>query len=193
VGGSGYQPFDARIVAATRCDLVRAVNDGAFRSDLYFRVAQVRLEVPPLRARLDDLAGLIERFGGERGAAGRVSPQGMARLHRYDWPGNVRELKNAVLAALALSDKSGPLDVSFYLDGAPSAAEPPQPMPRDVTYHDAKRDALDRFERAYFAALAATCDGNIAEISRRAGLQRTHVRRYMKAHGLLLERRRRGP
>ncbi len=188
VGSNTYEPFDARVVAATRRDLETAVNTGAFRSDLYFRLAQVRAAVPPLRQRLDDVPHLIRHMldqMGNKGAWRRVSRSTLDRLLRYDWPGNVRELRNAVAVALALAEEREPLDIAAALGlkaGKPKGTIVEATANRG--YHDAKREALQQFERAYFSQLVEATAGNVAEISRRTGLQRTHVRRYLKLHGL---------
>jgi DNA-binding NtrC family response regulator len=184
VGASSWIDFDARIVCATRRDLLRAVNDGSFRSDLYFRVAQLRVNVPPLRERVEDIPGLVRVMLGPAGrnAWKRVSRESIERLIRYDWPGNVRELKNVVSVAVALAESGGPIDLAAPLGGATDDSG--SPAAEKLGYHAAKRAALDRFERAYFSALIEETGGNIAEISRIAGLQRTHVRRYVKAHAL---------
>ena len=196
VGAQAYVPFDARIVAATRRDLSRAVNEGGFRSDLYFRIAQVRVSTPPLRERQDDIMGLVRAMlDGPRAAAyRRITRESMARLLRHDWPGNVRELRNVVEVAVALAD-DGPIDIAAPLamaGASAGAAVAGTPIGDggmvDLGYHDAKRSALDRFEKAYFQTLLERAGGNIAEISRRAGLQRTHVRRYLVAHGLIPKR-----
>jgi DNA-binding NtrC family response regulator len=184
VGGTGYASFDARIVAATRRDLTAAINDNLFRSDLYFRVAQVRLEVPPLRARADDLPGLIREFlvaAGEPEAMSRVAPETMIRLLRHDWPGNVRELRNAVAVAHALAGPDDPIDVAAHI-GLPDAGS--SAGATTLSYHAAKREALSRFERGYFSMLLQECNSSVVEVSRRSGLQRTHVRKYLKQHGL---------
>ncbi|MBS2017563.1 MAG: sigma 54-interacting transcriptional regulator [Deltaproteobacteria bacterium] len=188
VGSNTYRDFDARVIAATRRDLETAVNEGAFRSDLYFRLAQVRAFVPPLRQRLDDIPGLVRHMLdqlGEKGAWRRVSRPTLDRLLRYDWPGNVRELRNAVSVALALAEDGEPLDIAGVL--GLKAAKPKGKIVEATAiraYHDAKRDALAQFERAYFKQLHEATDGNVAEISRRTGLQRTHVRKYLRLHGL---------
>jgi DNA-binding NtrC family response regulator len=184
VGGSTYQEFDARIIAATRRDLSREMNDGAFRSDLYFRVAELRLELPPLRERLSDIPLLVRRILaglGDEAAYERISTETLECLMHRSWPGNVRELKNAVTVAHALSD-GGPLDVATH--GGDGTAPEMDVFASASGYHEAKRQALERFERAYFAALAASTGGVIVEMARLAGLERAHVRKYLKRHGL---------
>jgi DNA-binding NtrC family response regulator len=197
VGGSGYRPFDARIVAATRRDLLSMVAEGTFRSDLYFRVAQVRTELPSLRARTEDIPGLVREMltaSGAPDAFARVSRETMTRLMRHDWPGNVRELRNAVSVALALAGENDPIDVAAYI-GPPATFRAPEIEPVSVssgslapTYHEGKRQALARFEREYFTQLLQECDGKMLEMSRRADLQRAHVRRYLREHNLLPDR-----
>jgi len=190
VGGSGYAPFDARIVAATRRDLQRAVNEDAFRSDLYFRIAQVRITMPSLRDRVEDIPGLVQFIlerDGHKNAFKRIPRDSMAQLLRHDWPGNVRELANVVAVAVALADEGGPIDLAAHLaagnvQGGMRALAGEATI--DLGYHEAKRAALDQFEKAYFSVLADKTGGNIAEMSRRAKLQRTHVRRYLVTHGI---------
>ncbi len=192
VGSNAYREVDVRVLAATRRDLVRSVNDGTFRSDLYFRVAQLRVELPPLRERVGDIPLLMRNMladFGDPDAFARVTNEALERLMRYDWPGNVRELRNAVTAALALSD-GGELAVASHLGaleraGWGSSALPETPeqlLERD--YHQAKREALFRFEQEYFGVLARSCGGNVSKMAEVAGLARVHVRRYLAAHGL---------
>ena len=186
--------MNVRVVAATRRDLTREVNEGGFRSDLFFRVAEVRIDLPPLRARLDDIPILVKQILtdlGDPDAFSRVPSDVLARLMRHDWPGNVRELRNAVAVALALSD-GGAIDVGAHLGtlSSASASIPPPPPPsssngaRSVLFRDAKQDALARFERDYFSRLVQETNGNISEIARRAGIERAHVRMYLRRHGL---------
>ena len=208
VGGSTYREVDVRVLAATRRDLVRAVNTGAFRSDLYFRVAQVRVELPALRQRLEDIPVLVRRMlrdMGDEGAFERVGNMTLERLMRHDWPGNVRELKNAVAVAFALAGEGEELDVASHLGALNEISEgalpgmsaggsvAPGPLAgagsalpsfKGKPFQEAKHDVLARFEREYFAGLYEEAKGNISEIARRAGMERAHVRTYLKRHGI---------
>ncbi len=188
VGSNNYRPINVRIVAATRRDLVREVNEGIFRSDLFFRVAEVRVDLPPLRARLDDIPALVRGMLTDLGATGaydRVAPDALLRLQRYDWPGNVRELRNAVAAALALADEGGPIDVDAHLGSLVLPTPPPAPSPGgSVSFRDAKQEILNRFERDYFSKLFQDTGGNISEMARRADVERAHVRMYLRRHGI---------
>jgi DNA-binding NtrC family response regulator len=184
VGSNSYRPVNVRVIAATRRDLTREVNAGNFRSDLYFRVAQLKVELPALRQRLEDIPALVRRMLrdiGDPGAYDRIPHESMERLMRHDWPGNVRELRNVVAVAHAFN-KEGPLDIAAYLSPLQSTAE--STPTRGRTFQDAKRDVLARFEREYFVALYAECNGNVSEMGRRAAMERAHVRGYLRRHGI---------
>ena len=108
VGGDAEVPFDARVVAATNQDLESAVNEGRFREDLYFRIHVIGIELPPLRARGQDVLLLARRFTedfAQRSAKAvrSLTPAVEARLLDYPWPGNVRELQNCIERAVALT------------------------------------------------------------------------------------------
>jgi len=184
VGSNTYRPVNVRVIAATRRDLTREVNAGTFRSDLYFRVAQLKIELPALRQRLEDVPALIRRMLkdlGDDSSYDRIPHESLERLMRHDWPGNVRELRNVVAVALAFT-KDGPLDVAAHLAPLTSTAE--STPTRGRTFQDAKREVLARFEREYFTALWAECTGNVSEIGRRAAMERAHVRGYLRRHGI---------
>jgi DNA-binding NtrC family response regulator len=185
VGSAKYWPIDVRVVAATRRDLHAEMNAKRFRDDLYYRFAQVVIEVPPLRKRRDDIPDLIARFLadlGDPGAVTRMDRPTMDRLMRHDWPGNVRELRNVIVAAHAQSG-GGPIEVTDFLHA---------PGPRLVgvrngsgaSFQERKRELLEAFERQYFADLHQETGGNVSEMSRRSGLERSTVRQYLARHGL---------
>ena len=180
VGANAYRDVNVRLVAATRRDLSREINDGGFRSDLYFRLAQVRLELPPLRERSDDIPLLIEAFAREMSApdaAQRISPESLVRLMNHDWPGNVRELKNVIAAALAFASDGGPIDLDEHLSiesrrvGSSRAT---------TTFQIARTE----FERTYWQDLHTRCEGNISEMARVSGMARPSVREYLARLGV---------
>ncbi len=195
VGGSSYKQFDVRVIAATRRDLVRAVNQGGFRSDLYFRVAQVKIDLPPLGHRVEDIPILVRAMLkdlGDEQAYERVSNQQLERLMRYDWPGNVRELRNAVAVAHALGDSGEEIDVASHLgalvEGGMQSSSGPISMSGSGMdrrpFQEAKRDVLAHFAKDYFSKLAEEAKGNVSEMARRAGMERAHVRTYLKRHNI---------
>ncbi len=118
VGADDYQPVDVRVVAATNRNLKQEVRAGRFREDLYYRLAVVRIVLPPLRDRLDDLRTLISHFlTDDEGRRPVIAEESWAALRAYHWPGNVRELKNLAERAKSLSRGDGPIDLSKYLPG----------------------------------------------------------------------------
>ncbi len=138
VGSSRTRKVDVRVIAATNRDLAKAVECGAFRGDLYFRLNVFPIVVPPLRQRGDDVVLLAEAFARRCAAqmARRIeplSPSAIAALKRYAWPGNVRELQN-VMERAVIASRDGHLDLSRILH---EASGPPAEAPRTAT---AERD-----------------------------------------------------
>ena len=126
VGGSGKVKVDLSVVAATNKKISEAIGAGKFREDLYYRLKVVTIDIPPLRARKEDIPALIETFiadfnGRNEGKIQGIAPQALKLIMEYDWPGNVRELKNAVegAAILASGDNLGP---EAFLDLATGSA-----------------------------------------------------------------------
>jgi DNA-binding NtrC family response regulator len=184
VGSTRYSAINVRVVAATWRDLPREINRGSFRSDLFFRIADERFVLPPLRERLDDLPLLITRMMTEFGKAeafDRVTPESLNRLVAHTWPGNVRELRALVRRALAY-DEGGAIDLGAYLciDGPRSERGGAGPKLSESTYEQSKEE----HDRSYFAALFEASLGNISEMSRRAGVNRETVRQHLRRHGI---------
>ncbi len=186
VGGSAYEDIDVRILAATRRDLGTEMNAGRFRSDLFFRIAQVRVELPPLRDRLADIEALAITIC-ERAGRAEQAPAVLAwidqRMGGYDWPGNVRELVNVVSVAATLADTPGAIDDVFALT---RGTMPSVEVPRSAAtaFADSKKQAISAFEREYFRDLATRAKGNVSEMARQSGMERHHVRAYLRKYGI---------
>jgi DNA-binding NtrC family response regulator len=183
VGGSAFEPIDVRVLAATRRDLAAEMNAGRFRSDLYFRIAQVRVELPPLREREADIGMLVEdvcQRAGKGDHAASVTAWIEQRMGGHDWPGNVRELVNVASVAATLADIPGAIDDVLALTREPDAA----PRAAVTAYNEAKRSALHAFDRDYFTKLASNAGGNISEMARQSGMERHHVRAYLRKLGI---------
>ena len=120
VGGTRAIPIDARVIAATNQDLDRAVAEGQFRADLFYRLNVIPIRVPALRERREDIPTLISHFLQQAGSEQRFTADAMEVLQRYNWPGNVRELENVVARAVILED-GDEIDVS----GLPDAVRTP--------------------------------------------------------------------
>jgi transcriptional regulator with PAS, ATPase and Fis domain len=129
LGESQPRRADARIVAATNVDLHRAVPEGRFREDLYYRLRVVPIEIPPLRERREDIEPLatylLARVAARQGRALRLSPDALRALLRYPWPGNAREMENALEYAVAVCKGQTvlPEDLPSELQGGPAAGE----------------------------------------------------------------------
>ncbi|MGH7720737.1 MAG: sigma-54-dependent transcriptional regulator [Gemmatimonadaceae bacterium] len=188
VGGGRPVPVDVRIIAATNMDLQRAVAEGRFREDLYFRLNVIPLSVPPLRERPADVEPLVHHFSElYRARSGRRaptwSPAALELLQRHRWPGNVRELANIVerLAILHGGREVTAGDVSGVLppDGLPlPETGSPAPVARSLS------EALDQYERELIAGALSTAGGNVAEAARRLKTDRPNLYRRMRRLGI---------
>ncbi len=188
VGGNTLEPIDVRVLAATRRDLGVEMNAGRFRSDLFFRIAQVRVELPALRERLGDLPLLLEEIckkAGKPEAAPVVEGWIEQRLGSYDWPGNVRELVNVAQVAATLADTPEAIDdVLTLARSGPLADEPRHGTSAQTAFAEAKRGAISSFEKDYFTQLSRGAKGNVSEMARQSGMERHHVRAYLRKYGI---------
>jgi transcriptional regulator with PAS, ATPase and Fis domain len=179
LGASGYQSFDARVIAATHRPLGQEMANGTFREDLYYRLAVVEARVPPLRERREDIELLVERF-----LAAQVPPRsildlpsgGVAMLRAHDWPGNVRELKNAVMRLL-LFPEAGPLGFHDGIERAPGRGA--ELLPLHLPLREAREHVVEAFERAYIVAKLAATGGNVSRAADAMGVSRQFLHRLM--------------
>jgi DNA-binding NtrC family response regulator len=173
VGGKDDIAVDVRVVSATHRDLRADVNAGRFRLDLYYRLAVVIVELPPLRERRNDVRMLVEHFVRESGETRPIDeavPRGLLEaLETHRFPGNVRELRNLVEAALATGENP-------ILDAvAPSGAGPLLDRVLDAPYGAAREAVLAEFEERYLSHLLARSDNNVSKASRVAQMDRSHL------------------
>lgn len=183
VGGGALRRVDVRVIAASNRPLGALAAAGAFREDLYFRLAVLELTLPPLRERREDIGALARHFLARRGAAyGRpglgLAPEAEAWLVAHDWPGNVRQLDNLIHRAVVTAEGS----TVGLADIAPRAAEQ-APLSPDG-FRTAKTRAVDDFERRYLAALMTEAGGNVTAAAARAGKERRALGKLLKKHGL---------
>jgi transcriptional regulator with PAS, ATPase and Fis domain len=184
VGANTATPVDVRILAATNRSLARAVNEGRFREDLYYRLAVVEVTMPPLRARPDDVPLLSQQFYEKLVGKDARLPDDVARqLASRPWPGNVRELRNTVERGVTLG----------LFEGSPTSVAPsPLPagleaiMPSNLPLKEAREAWTAAFESYYVRAMLAKTGGNVTRAAELAGvtrrfLQRTMVRLGMRA------------
>jgi transcriptional regulator with PAS, ATPase and Fis domain len=181
VGGSKPIPIDVRVLAASNLELARAVKDGAFRSDLFYRLNVITITVPPLRERTGDIALLIWYFlrkhaGHCKRRLRGLTPQARRILTSYDWPGNVRELENAIERAVVMSTDDW-IDVND--------------LPEHVLESTSKQDEGDGYhgrinhaKRETIRKALEAAGGNVAQAARQLKLQPTYLHRLIKNLGL---------
>jgi two-component system nitrogen regulation response regulator NtrX len=196
VGGEQTLKTDCRVVAATNKDLSRAVADGEFREDLFFRLNVVPILSPRLAERLDDIPILVETFVteccDENGFARKdIDPAVMARLKTYDWPGNVRELRNVVERLVIMSDDMiGERDLPPYLGGpgriVGEKAEAGAPVV-DMGKYAGKtlREVRDEIEHEFILFKLAEFDWNISRAAQALGIERTNLHKKMRSLGIV--------
>ncbi len=188
LGSSSDRTASVRFIAATHRDLQEAVRSGAFRLDLFHRLDVFRIEVPPLRARLDDILPLarafLEEFSARAGKAIRtLTPQAEARLISYDFSGNVRELRNLIERAVIL--ESGPLLTAESI----LLPQPPRGVAAAADWLN--RDpppSLEELERRYLGHLLERANGNRSQVARWMGVSYPTVVKKIADYGIDLSR-----
>ncbi len=188
VGGTRPIAVDVRVVAATHRNLEKDVEKGSFREDLYYRLKVVEIDLPPLRERLEDVPALVDRclalvadrLGREKC---RIDAEALAHLARHAWPGNVRELRNAIeQAAVLCSD--GAIQVDDLRLGESSAAPAGTAPAPGVSFAEAKRSAVEGFEREYLLAALRRNGGNISRTAESIGMVRQSLQQKIRELGL---------
>jgi DNA-binding NtrC family response regulator len=173
---------DVRVVAATAMRLEPLVQAGRFHRALFDRLGGAGIELPPLRARREDILPLAEHFlrkHQEGGPAARLSAEASAALGAFDWPGNVRELESAVVRGLRRA-RNGVIELADCgLPAAAHVADAPRP-----TYRELKRRVLEAFDLQYLTELMTEHRGNVSRAARAAGKERRDLGKLLKRHGL---------
>jgi two-component system nitrogen regulation response regulator NtrX len=182
VGGSRPIRFDVRVIAATNKDLKAEIAAGRFREDLFYRLAVVPVEVPPLRARTEDIPALAEHFltracADNRRPRLRLSPAAAKRLAAYEWPGNVRELRNLMerIAIMTDAEELTEAVLGCYLD--------------EIACEDAEeggdsslRSRLAGSEREVLIEELRRTGWNVSAAAKSLGIDRASLHRKMKRH-----------
>ncbi len=179
---------DVRVVAATNADLLRLVEEGKFREDLYYRLCVISIALPPLRERKEDVPllvdALVSRAARENGrAVPPVTPEAMKALLDHDWPGNVRELENVLERAVVLGP--GVID----LDQLPDAVRRSVPRPDTIPAEGlAFYGAVARYEKSLLGAAMHRSGGVQKEAARLLDLSPTTLNEMLKRHGMIPRR-----
>ena len=184
VGGRDVVKVDVRVIAASNRDLQSLIALGQFREDLYYRLNVIPIEVPPLRARKDDIPLLVDHFiaifcaeNGKR--AKSLDGEALAYVLAYDWPGNVRELRNMVerLVIMTAGDVITP-------DDLPAPLRPKETAAAGEARERSLKEARDGFERAYILAELRAHEWNMTRTAERLGIERSHLYRKIKTYGI---------
>ncbi len=174
VGSTEMRKVDVRVLSATHRDIEAMVREGTFRHDLFYRLAVVVVQLPPLRERTDDIAPLVAHFVAKHAGKGkppRLDPRALARLGAFRWPGNVRQLENEVQRALALgADPIGPEHLSHALRDEKGGA----PEELDL------KGQVDLLERRLIRAALERTDGNQTRAAKLLGVSRYGLQKMIK-------------
>jgi DNA-binding NtrC family response regulator len=188
IGGKEPVRVDVRIVAATHRDLEREVAERRFREDLYYHLNVVPIKLPPLCEHLEDVPELLNYYVNyfvdqENLSYRHFSLAAQNRLRNYSWPGNIRELKNLVqrLLILGTEEEITQEEVESAISSAPtSKAREVSSIPLNLPL----REAREQFERSYLLQQFKDCDGNVARLAERVGMERTNLYRKLRALGI---------
>ena len=186
LGGTEYIELDVRVIVTTSGNPQQAVNEGQFSEDLYYRLNVIPIQVPSLRQRRKDLPELIELFIQDVSSRNRlevptITSEAMDALIEYKWPGNVRQLQNIIQRLLVLnnSDEIKLDHVRLALGGDVDMRQKSTQLP---DYFDGDmRKAKEEFERAYLSHHLETVSGNVSQLAKKVGLERTHLYRKLKS------------
>jgi DNA-binding NtrC family response regulator len=192
VGGARPIEVDVRVVAATHRKLAEDVKRERFREDLYYRLKVVEIELPPLRERRQDVPALAQRFleqvterlGLEKK---RLGESALARLARHSWPGNARELENAIEQAAVLGSGATIEEADLNLGEEEAAESAGLGDLEELAFADAKKRAVERFERAYLLKALRRSGGNISRAAESVGMVRQSLQQKIRDLGLRSE------
>ena len=190
VGANDYRPITVRVVAATNRDLLAEVRRGRFRQDLYYRLAVLRVRLPPLRERAEDFPLLVTRILETLGFHPQAGPdftcpQFLATLQRATWPGNVRELRNYLERCVALGSRLPLNQDSREWSPARSLAAHGSAEP----FLEARKRAADAWEREYLQELMRQHGQCVEQAARAAAIGRSYLYRLLSRHEILAARR----
>ncbi|MCB9587102.1 MAG: sigma 54-dependent Fis family transcriptional regulator [Polyangiaceae bacterium] len=189
VGENNMRRVNVRVIAATNRDLHAEVRRGNFRGDLLYRLEVIRLRIPPLRHRPEDIPGLVQVLLDGKVSDSELGGENLRLLQGYAWPGNVRELRNVLTRALALASSARPAFADLLINLGPAASSPAHlgiqfpGVASHLPYREAKSQLLESFDRAYLDALLQRYPDNHSKAASAAGLSRKHLYELLKRAG----------
>ncbi len=186
VGANTSKPVDVRVLAATHRSLAKSVNEARFREDLYYRLAIVEVELPPLRARREDLRVIAQRFYARFVGSDEAIPESLlAEVHARSWSGNVRELRNFIERSVTLgtSRSSGASAPAGAGAGEAVELQTEAQVPVHLPLKEARVAWMEQFERCYVEALLRRTGGNVTRAAELAGVNRRSLQRIIASLG----------
>jgi transcriptional regulator with PAS, ATPase and Fis domain len=194
VGGTDTREVDVRVIAATHKDLQKMVERGEFREDLYYRINVIKIQIPPLRERIDDLPILCEHFlrkhfrvrpGAGRMRPPRLSTDALAAMQRYPWPGNIRELENEIERCMVLGGDLDELPEELLSQRVRDAAG--APLSRTAMRYEPEgslKDAVERLERDLIHQGLIRTHWNKSQLAKELGISRSNLITKVERYGL---------
>ncbi|MBW2006213.1 MAG: sigma-54-dependent Fis family transcriptional regulator, partial [Deltaproteobacteria bacterium] len=187
VGGTKPIKIDVRLIVSTNRDLKKYVKQGKFRQDLYYRLNVFPIFIPPLRERVEDIPLLINYFLQNEvsySSKKNISPEVLDCLLNYKWPGNVRELKNVISQAVVLCGNSRKITLKHLPEHIRESKEVSLtgPFAEDISFKEARKRAIEFFEKKYLQNLLYKNNGNVSESSRLAKLSRPYLHQMIKKY-----------
>ena len=187
-GSNDANRMNVRIIAATDVDLKKAMEQGQFREDLFYRLSVITIPLPPLRDRAEDMPLLAYHFLRKYSLRSgrkitRISLEAMRVLRSHTWPGNVRELENAIERSVVMARG----DVILPGDLPPSVVDTAAPLVLsnpllDLPFSEAKSKAVEQFESSYVHEMLKRAGGNVSEAARQSRMDRSNFRRIIRKH-----------
>lgn len=197
VGSSTPVKIDVRVICATNRNLRKEIDEGRFREDLYYRLSVVKISLPSLRERMEDIPPIIERFlqtgkynllPDGKIKVTKVDDDALKVLSRYEWPGNVRELSNVIERACSFVEgdtiSKPALDFIFAEMSHGEERTERMKVEADVPFKDAKQKIVESFEKEYLMDLLKRNNHNLSKASREAKIDRKHLRNLLKKYGI---------
>ncbi len=189
VGDDRPIKVDVRIIAATNRDLKQLIKEGKFREDLYYRLETIKIHIPPLRERKDDIPLLANYFISKFNKKYRRNIKGLTKdaleaLLNFNWEGNVRQLENVINAACIAADEDEYIDVVHLR----SEIKDKESVEFELDYNRAKKRYIDSFMRTYLTVLLSFTDGNISKAAKLANIERQSLQKLLKKHNISPER-----
>lgn len=183
LGGTRKVSVDVRIIAATNQDLEAMVQNGRFRNDLFHRIGQINITVPPLRERRDDVIPLAEYFLQQQNPCLRLSRDAIGLLEAYSWPGNIRELRNTIMKAAVLASGTDieASDLPVNVSARPKVT--PMPINQGIA-SSFERPNLDRIEKHAILETLAKTNGHQQRAAELLGISRRTLSRKLKLYGM---------